>query len=119
MGGYLLPNFSTLTTSLSQKRELQILREHSVTAFKTLTDKSNRIKKLVASFSIAKYTRSKVPSDAIHFNNASQAEQTIQSDVPSGEMHFNNASQAEQTIQSEINRERPLVKGKDGKQYPM
>ena len=52
----------------------------------------------------------------MHFN--SQAEQTIQSDVPSGEMHFNNASQAEQTIQSEINRERPLVKGADGKQYP-
>ena len=54
----------------------------------------------------------------MHFNNASQAEHTIQSDVPSGEMHFNNTSQAEQTIQSKINRERPLVKGKDGRQYP-
>ena len=67
-----------------------------VTAFKTLTDEINRIIKLVASFSIAKHTRDKVPS---------------------GEMHFNNSSQAEQTIQTNINRKRPLVKGKDGRLY--
>ena len=51
----------------------------------------------MASFSIAKYTRDKVPS---------------------GEMHFNNVSQAEQTIQTKINRERPLVKGRDCRMYP-
>ena len=54
----------------------------------------------------------------MHFNNASQAEQTIQSEVPSDEIHFNIAYQAEQTIQSEINRERPLVTGKDGRYQP-
>ena len=33
-------------------------------------------------------------------------------------MHFNNVSQAEHTIQTEINREKPLVKGRDGRLYP-
>ena len=51
LGVYLLPDLSTLTTSLSQERELQTLREHSVVAFETLSDESIRIKKLVASFS--------------------------------------------------------------------
>ena len=78
LGGCFLPNLSTLTTSLSQRREFQTLWEYSVTSFKSLTSEINRIKKLVASFSIAKHTRDKVPLGEIYFNNASQAEQTIQ-----------------------------------------
>ena len=33
-------------------------------------------------------------------------------------MHFNNAYQVDKTIQTEINKERSLVKGRDGRLYP-
>jgi len=62
-----------------------------------LADKSNRIKKLVATFSTVKYN---------------PVNTTI------GVLHFNNTFRAELIIQVEASKKRPMVKGCDGRNSP-
>ena len=41
--GYVFPDISTLTTSLLQEESLQTLCEHSVVAFKKVSDENRRL----------------------------------------------------------------------------
>ena len=45
-GGHIFPDISKLTTSLLQEQSLQQLREHAVATYKTLIDKSRRIRRI-------------------------------------------------------------------------
>ena len=58
-----------------------MLRKNSVIVFKKLTDKSNRIIKLIARCSNIKHNHVTATTGEIYFNNASQVEATIQSEV--------------------------------------
>jgi len=50
LGGYTLPALSRLSISLLQEQALQILREHTIIAFKLFTEVSRRIRWMMALF---------------------------------------------------------------------
>ena len=54
LGGYIFPDISKLTTSLLQEQSLQILREHTVVAFETLTDENRRIRRIMSKMTIGR-----------------------------------------------------------------
>ena len=48
LGGYMFPDISKLTTSLLQKQSLQTLLEHTVVAFKKISNENRRIRKIMS-----------------------------------------------------------------------
>ena len=50
LGDYILPDLSRLYTSFLQEQALQILRKYIVTAFKVLSEKKRRIRRIMTAF---------------------------------------------------------------------
>ena len=99
LGGYIFPDISKLTTSLLQEQYLQILKEHAVAAYKTLTDESRRIRRIMPTMN----------TDRVHNNTIVQ--------------FHHSSSSAEHIIVVHSNPEtningRPLVAKKDEHSYP-
>ena len=68
LGGYILPDPSTLLTSHLEKQELQRLRERAVVAHKTLQDERKRIRKLMTTFgTIRGFSSNNLQMDANYY----------------------------------------------------
>ena len=94
-GRCIFHDISKLTTSLLHKQSLQSLREHAVVTYKTLTDESRRIRRIMSTMNSDRGTSNNNSFVQSHYSGSS-AEQTIVA-------HSNPAAKAN---------ERPLVKKK-------
>ena len=119
LGGYVLPDISTLTTSLLQEQALQILREIAVVSFKKLSDEIRRIRRIMSQdVALNNSTQHHLASNNNNNNNNNNT-----SGSPTLAEYNHQGSASEQTITQHTNPEakksdRPLTRRNNGKYYP-